>query len=525
MCPTIYAEMLNMPPDQTSGFKFPDSSGEWTNRLRPISPQPLKPPKPPETPSTDSRSAERLHPERLRPTWTRARPKPLSTRLRTSSPQPQRILDWDLESRAIGFADPEWVPQEVTAIAWSWIGDEHVSYATLLDGADYMFGSFLDAYKQADIITGHNILCMTPETRVLTNDLRWAPAGDLHVGDGLLAFNEHVRPGGRRRMEFATVLANTPRYEDVFAVELDTGETLYATAEHPWLVSTQSGAGNKHRWRRTDELLGSAPKRKGDFPKKSTLLYRVFEPWNVETSWDAGWLAGAYDGEGSIARHGSNGNVQSQIVFNQNAGVVLDTAQQLLKERGFELAVSDARACRRLRINGGKDEKLRFLGQIRPARLLEKWQTLDPGRLQQLRAVRVLQVTTVGRREIAALGTTSGTYIAEGFGVHNSFDLRVLQADLLRCGFPKLTSIKVQDTIRIVKTKGFKKGQDNLSVLLRNPIEKQELNWQEWREAYEESDWRTVVERVVSDVRQHKIMRERMIAKGWLRPSVMWAPE
>lgn len=234
------------------------------SKLRPISPQRLKPPKPRESQSTDSRSEERLHPERLRPTWTQARPRPLSTRLRTSSPHPQRILDWDLESRAIGFADPEWVPQEVTAIAWSWIGDEHVSYATLLDGADYMFGCFLDAYKQADMITGHNVI---------------------------------------------------------------------------------------------------------------------------------------------------------------------------------------------------------------------------------------------------------------------RFDLRVLQADLLRCGFPKLTPIKVQDTIRIVKTKGFKKGQDNISVLLHNPLQKMQLNWQEWHEAYEESDWRTVVERVVADVRQHKIMRAQMIERGWLRPSVMWSPE
>ncbi len=181
----------------------------------------------------------------------------------TSSPRAQRILDWDLESRAIGFADPEWVPQEVTAIAWSWIGEEHVSYATLLDGADYMFGAFLDSYKQADVITGHNML---------------------------------------------------------------------------------------------------------------------------------------------------------------------------------------------------------------------------------------------------------------------RFDLPVLQADLLRSGFRKLTAIRVQDTIRIVKTKGFKKGQDNISSLLKNPIPKHSLNWQEWREAYEESDWRTVVDRVCDDVRQHKIMRERMIAKGWLKPTVVWSP-
>jgi len=104
------------------------------------------------------------------------------------------------------------------------------------------------------------------------------------------------------------------------------------------------------------------------------------------------------------------------------------------------------------------------------------------------------------------------------------FDLPVLQADLLRNGFPKLPAKLAQDTIRIVKTKGFKKGQDNLSTLLFNPIQKMPMNWQEWQDAYEESDWATVVERCVSDVKGHKILRERMLGLGWLKPATMWTP-
>lgn len=104
------------------------------------------------------------------------------------------------------------------------------------------------------------------------------------------------------------------------------------------------------------------------------------------------------------------------------------------------------------------------------------------------------------------------------------FDLPVLMADLLRNGYSKLSPVLVQDTIRIVRTKGFKKGQDNLSTLLENPVQKMPLNWQEWQNAYEESDWRTVIDRVTSDVRGHKILRERMIERGWLKPAVMWSP-
>ncbi len=36
------------------------------------------------------------------------------------------ILDFDIETVAAGFGDPEWVPQKITCVAWSWIGDEQV---------------------------------------------------------------------------------------------------------------------------------------------------------------------------------------------------------------------------------------------------------------------------------------------------------------------------------------------------------------------------------------------------------------
>lgn len=109
---------------------------------------------------------------------------------------------------------------------------------------------------------------------------------------------------------------------------------------------------------------------------------------------------------------------------------------------------------------------------------------------------------------------------------HNiiKFDLPVLNSELLRNGYPSLGPKLVQDTMQIVKTKGFKKGQDNLSSLVRNPVQKLPLNWQEWQDAYEEKDWGTVIERVASDVVGHKILRQRMLDRGWLKPHTRWTP-
>lgn len=104
------------------------------------------------------------------------------------------------------------------------------------------------------------------------------------------------------------------------------------------------------------------------------------------------------------------------------------------------------------------------------------------------------------------------------------FDLPVLQSECLRLGLPPLRSVMVQDTIRLVKTKGFKKGQDNIGALLKTSEQKLQLNWQEWDNAYDEYDWGTVKDRAVSDVRMHKEIRLEMLKRDWLRPARMWTP-
>ncbi len=105
------------------------------------------------------------------------------------------------------------------------------------------------------------------------------------------------------------------------------------------------------------------------------------------------------------------------------------------------------------------------------------------------------------------------------------FDLPVLNAECLRLGFPSLPAKKVEDTMRLVRTKGFKKGQDNIGRLLRVPAEKMSLDWQAWQDAYDEKGWETIKERCVSDIVQHKMIREEMRLKGWLQPPIIWRPK
>ena len=102
------------------------------------------------------------------------------------------------------------------------------------------------------------------------------------------------------------------------------------------------------------------------------------------------------------------------------------------------------------------------------------------------------------------------------------FDLPVLNADCMRVGLPPLGPVLVQDTIRLPKSKGFKKGQDVLSGLLGVELEKLPLNWWQWAQGYADNDHAVIRERVMRDVRQHLQLRAAMQDRGWLMAPRMW---
>jgi len=104
------------------------------------------------------------------------------------------------------------------------------------------------------------------------------------------------------------------------------------------------------------------------------------------------------------------------------------------------------------------------------------------------------------------------------------FDLRVLNANFMRFGLDPLPRLRVIDTMRLPKTKGLKKGQDNIGVLLGIELHKLPLNHQQWDEAYREPGWPTVKERCATDVMQHKLIFLEMRRRGWLSAPVEWKP-
>lgn len=103
------------------------------------------------------------------------------------------------------------------------------------------------------------------------------------------------------------------------------------------------------------------------------------------------------------------------------------------------------------------------------------------------------------------------------------FDLPVINAEAMRLGLEPVRGVLVQDTIRTLRSKGFKKGQDTLGRMYRTSSEKLALDWQAWQDSYDEPGWVTVRLRCESDVEGHKQLRARMLEEGHLRAPRRWS--
>lgn len=129
-----------------------------------------------------------------------------------------------------------------------------------------------------------------------------------------------------------------------------------------------------------------------------------------------------------------------------------------------------------------------------------------------------------GHRRIMLMSLLEQIRAADMVTGHNleRFDLPVINAECMRLGLGPIKSVFVQDTMRVFRAKGFKKGQDNLGRLLKIENEKLALDWQAWQDGYDEKGWETIRRRAESDVLMHKEMRAEMIRRDLLKPPRTW---
>jgi len=272
--------------------------------------------------------------------------------------------------------------------------------------------------------------CVTPDTRVLTHDLQWVPAGEIESGDMLIGIEENASDPFGRHMAIGEATVHGRKIDQLYEVAFEDGRIVRCNGEHRWLVKKVGLKGSE--WVSTEDIHKEIAERQGR-PRHWSVM-SLCQPWQEDASKEAGYVAGLLDADGSL------GTTQIVVMFAQQENIVLSRIETFFRERGFatgkDVVKGDAALEKcfskkhvfQLRIRGGLAEQIRALGSIRPPRLLERWLTLIDISKRRLEArycptaapVRIASVTDIGEGEIVLLGTSCLTYFAEGFACHNT---------------------------------------------------------------------------------------------------------
>lgn len=294
-------------------------------------------------------------------------------------------------------------------------------------------------FASGNVVFGVGSYCVTPETPILCDDFVWRKAGELKVGQGIIAFDENPTYGqGRkpsRRYVRGEITVNNQEVKK--CVEVQCGDRkLKCSYDHPVMVMGSLQARDDFYTNKPDTETVKAlnmPRGKGLIWKKAgelvagDMVAYFGDPWDEEDSTrSTGWLEGMYDGEGSLYTGYSGRSISAwKVSISQNKGEAYERIHRELKNRGFS-TYETARKCPHIVLTGGFYEHARFLGTVRPQRLLDKAATSmsDLPALKQNYTYKLLEVTGVvdiGMQGISSITTSVGTFITGGFLTHNTY--------------------------------------------------------------------------------------------------------
>ncbi len=294
-------------------------------------------------------------------------------------------------------------------------------WEAIKEGRHQPYGTTMEVLSGAlrGVITatpGRQIYCVDPASKVLRDDLTWATSESLVVGDGLIGFDEHygAGKGNQRKFRASTVTSvrriSAPQRVRVFTSQGD----ITVSADHRFLVRQ-----HKHRggWVEARHL------------KEEDQIAFLSKPWETDEGREAGYLAGFVDGEGHTSSH--------RIGWAQKSGEVLLRVCAALEAREFDFCLtypSGDNDVWKAGMKGGLGEQLRFVGSIRPSRLLPQSRRMWEGRRiwgQQTPIAKVTRIENLPEGDVIAVGTSTHTLITEGFLSHNCADYSAIEARVL----------------------------------------------------------------------------------------------
>lgn len=314
-----------------------------------------------------------------------------------------------------------------------------------------IFDSVISEFDEKQVSI--EMLCLDPETKVLTADLRWIRLDDVKVGDELVACDEGEMPQERkkrisesafnrkkgiyspkvkgkkhlireRKMRTAVVEEKWNTEGPSLEVIFEDGRKIICSPTHQFLYKQRSGS---------DPLWGQSKYfRVGDEVRSVT------KPW-IESSYEDGWYGGFLDGEGCMSQPSDPG---TDVCISQRFNDALERARNYLIDRGYnyreEIDTRSSTPNGKLGKDpvaklfvGQADQLFRLIGQTRPSRFIGRrwWEgKCLPGKRSSSVTTwaKIKSVKELPPQRLVDIQTSTGTFIAEGLVTHNCLKARQL---------------------------------------------------------------------------------------------------
>ena len=255
--------------------------------------------------------------------------------------------------------------------------------------------------------------CVHPDTKVLTKEFLYKKASELQIDEEIIAFDENPQGNSNDRdYRIAKVEGSNRITRPCYKLTFEDGSEITCSKEHRWLVG-----GSSNKWVQTENLIA-----KGE--RKDESCSHVIKPlkyWDEERTYEAGYLAAALDGEGHLTQSKDNKSESYNTVFGfaQKDNDMLKEFISYVNMYKFDFRIHQKQCGANCLAMSKRSEVIRFLGQIRPKRLISKLDIEKLGRMVGEK-VALVKKEYIGEQEVIALGTSTGTFIAEGFASHNS---------------------------------------------------------------------------------------------------------
>lgn len=269
--------------------------------------------------------------------------------------------------------------------------------------------------------------CTPGFSPILMSNFREKKIEDVEVGDEVVGFatggisGDNFCSRERSHLVKSRVVAKSSRIAEVVRIVMESGREVYCTADHKWWTGRTPSEKEPHRKKYAKARVGSR-------------LMSIYEPFNSPTVSEQrklDWLGGMIDGEGSC-RHGA---IQITQSVKRNR-LICDKIDSALTSLDFaytrytqnydypDYRNPERKSKRGTRycwnLLGGRSTKIRLINNC----MMTKKKQIVKGMWKRTGRVienedRIISIESVGKMRVYGLTTTTGNYVAWGYGSKN----------------------------------------------------------------------------------------------------------